>query len=98
VDSVARLLRSFTAVAEVGTVSAAAQTFSYSQPAVSVHIQLLEKRLGVELFIRHGRRLLLTECGLRINSAARQYLAGLAQLENEFLADCFSPGSDAASA
>ena len=72
-------LRAFLAVAEHGTVSAAAQHLHISQPAVSVSIKQLEDRLGRPLFTRrrsHG--LSLTPFGLAKLPQARALAAGLA--------------------
>ncbi|MEQ8514754.1 MAG: LysR family transcriptional regulator [Chromatocurvus sp.] len=56
-------LRAFRAIAETGSFSAAATRLHLSQPAVSKRIALLEDHLGVPLFDRVGRRVLLTEAG-----------------------------------
>lgn len=44
------------AVVKTGTMSAAARQLSTSQPAVSQLVGMLEKRLGVSLFLREGNR------------------------------------------
>jgi DNA-binding transcriptional LysR family regulator len=51
------------AVAELGSFSAAAQRLNLTQPAVSVQIRQLERRLGVRLFERVGRRVEPTVAG-----------------------------------
>ncbi|TCO75665.1 LysR family transcriptional regulator [Chromatocurvus halotolerans] len=56
-------LRAFRAIAETGSFSAAAMRLHLSQPAISKRIALLEAHLGVTLFDRVGRRVLLTEAG-----------------------------------
>ena len=56
-------LRAFRAIAETGSFSLAASRLHLSQPAVSKRIALLEAQLGVALFDRLGRRVLLTEAG-----------------------------------
>lgn len=56
-------LRAFRAIAETGSFSQAASRLHLSQPAVSKRIALLEAQLGVALFDRMGRRVLLTEAG-----------------------------------
>ncbi len=48
-------LRSFIAVAELGTASRAAADAELSQPAVSRHIGKLEETVGLTLFDRCGR-------------------------------------------
>lgn len=56
-------LRAFRAIAETGSFSAAAMRLHLSQPAISKRMALLEAHLGVALFDRVGRRVLLTEAG-----------------------------------
>ena len=58
-----RHLRGFLAVAEHGTVTAAAARLHVAQPALSRQLRRLEKDLGVTLFARHGPRLVLTDAG-----------------------------------
>ena len=53
-------LRTFSTVAELGSVSKAALRLRVAQPALSRQIIDLEKELGLKLFDRIGRRLLLT--------------------------------------
>lgn len=60
---VLRELQNFVAVAECLSVSTAAKAVNLSQPALSRQIQALEKRLGVKLFERIGKRLMLTAEG-----------------------------------
>lgn len=57
------LLRSFWHVAQAGSVSRAAQTAFISQPALSKAVRELESQLGVALFEREARGVLLTEAG-----------------------------------
>jgi DNA-binding transcriptional LysR family regulator len=56
-------LRTFQAVAELGSLSKAADRLRAAQPALSRHIKLLEHELRVELFVRNGRGMLLTSAG-----------------------------------
>jgi DNA-binding transcriptional LysR family regulator len=58
-----RHVRTFVTVAELGTVSAAAERLHIAQPALSRQIALLEEELGLKLFDRLGRRLVLTSGG-----------------------------------
>lgn len=56
-------LRAFEATVRAGSMSGAARALGITQPTVSAHIASLERRYGVELFHRRGRRVDLTEFG-----------------------------------
>lgn len=56
-------LQAFEATARLGSVSRAAAELSLTQSAVSRQLQALEGQLGVQLFLRSKKRLLLTEAG-----------------------------------
>ena len=56
-------LRSFEAVARLGSVTQAAHELSVTHSAVSQHIKQLEALVGVSLFVRHGRGVRITEEG-----------------------------------
>ncbi len=58
-------LKYFVAAASTLNFSKVAEEFFISQPAVSYQITVLEKELGVELFLRKGKQLSLTEEGIR---------------------------------
>lgn len=53
----------FWMVAKEGSIADAAKRLRLSQPTISTQIRTLEDALGVELFDRSGRRLVLTETG-----------------------------------
>jgi len=57
------LLRQFLAVAKSGSISAGALALAISQPAVSKAIHRLEQDLGVALFARRARGVVLTRFG-----------------------------------
>lgn len=59
----AGLLRDFLAVARAGSLSAAAQALSVSQPALTKSIRRLEQHYGVPLFERRARGMALTPFG-----------------------------------
>ncbi len=76
-------LRTFQAVVDQGSYQKAADGLGYTQSTVTVHIQQLEEELGVPLFERTGRRMVLTQVGERALAQARELLAAadrLAQL------------------
>ena len=67
-------LRSFVAVAKHGKLATAADRLHTSQPSVSAHIKALEQELGLPLFIRTSRGMLLTEEGEKLLEKARYTL------------------------
>lgn len=70
-----RHARTFVTVAELGTVSKAAQQLQIAQPALSRQIADLEQELGLKLFDRVGRRLLLTGEGEQLLGDCRALLS-----------------------
>lgn len=69
-----RHIRTFVTVAELGTVSKAATHLHVAQPALSRQIAMLERDLGVQLFDRVGRRLMLTSDGEQMLAECRGLL------------------------
>lgn len=69
-----RQLRAFTAIAETGTFTAAAERVHVTQAAISMQIRQLERETGVRLFVRAPRRVLLTEAGEKLLERARVIL------------------------
>jgi DNA-binding transcriptional LysR family regulator len=67
----------FVAIAETGSVHSAAKRLNVSQAALSRRLQRLEKALRVPLFLRQGRRVVLSEAGTRLLPDARAHLDGL---------------------
>ncbi len=74
-------LRVFHAVAEAGSLTHAGETLNLSQSAVSRQISALEENLGVPLFHRHARGLMLTEQGEQLYQTAKEIFAKLAMAE-----------------
>lgn len=63
-------------------VSTAAEVLHTSQPGVSKQIRLLEQELGVEIFERHGKRVIgITEPGRAVISIAERILSEAANLK-----------------
>lgn len=56
-------LKYFYTVAEFQHMTKAAEYIKIAQPALSQAIKALESELGVELFAKNGRNIVLTECG-----------------------------------
>ena len=67
-------LRTFQAVVDQGSYQRAAERLGYTQSTITVQIQQLEEELGVPLFERVGRRMVLTEAGERALPQARELL------------------------
>jgi DNA-binding transcriptional LysR family regulator len=65
-------LRTFLDVIELGSFSAAADRLSLTQPAVSLQIRQLEKRLGVRLIERIGRKAQPTGAGAELAAYASE--------------------------
>ena len=75
-----RSLEIFLAVAESGNITRAAEMLGCSQPHVTRTVQDLEAELGVALLERAGRRIILSEAGLALESEARHMLQAFAGL------------------
>ena len=67
-------LEAFIAVAEEGTVSAAARRLHISQPALSQTVTALERQLGVQLLVRSSTGVRTTEAGITLLAEARAIL------------------------
>ncbi|MCP1837911.1 DNA-binding transcriptional LysR family regulator [Bradyrhizobium sp. USDA 4524] len=73
----------FLTVAELGTVSKAALRLRVAQPALSRQIIGLERELGLQLFDRVGRRLLLTGEGEQLIAGCRLLLNSVNSLKEQ---------------
>ncbi len=82
-----RQLAAFCVVVERRSFSQAAQRLGLTQPAVSLQVRALEKRLGRTLLDRSGRRVEPTEAGWRLYRSAQRLLALEDQLLEEVSAD-----------
>lgn len=71
------------AIAEHGSITAAAAALGYSQPALSQHLRRAERRLGVPLLLRVGRGVELTEPGRVVARHSSAVLAALAAAQDE---------------
>jgi len=78
-----RQLAAFCAVVERKSFSQAAERLGVTQPAVSLQVRSLEKRLGRKLLDRSGRRVEPTEAGLALYRGAQRMLALEGQLIEE---------------
>ncbi len=82
-----RQLAAFCAVVERRSFSQAAERLGVTQPAVSLQVRALEKRLGTQLLDRSGRRVEPTEAGLRLFRNAQRLLQLEEQMLDEISAD-----------
>lgn len=82
-----RQLAAFCAVVERASFSQAAEQLGVTQPAVSLQIRSLEKRLGLQLLDRSGRRVEPTDAGRRLYRSAVRLLAQEEQLLAELGAE-----------
>lgn len=75
-------LRIIRALAEHGTLTAAANALFVTQPALSHQMRYLEQKMEVSLWERQGRKLRLTQAGELLLRVAQQVLPVLEQTEN----------------
>ena len=75
-------LRSFIAIADLGSFTAAADQVGRTQSAISMQMRKLEEQVGRTLFTKEGRRSVLTSDGERLLGYARQ----MVRLSEETLA------------
>ena len=68
-------LRTFVAIAEVGSFTRAAASVHKTQSAVSMQMRRLEERVGRPIFYRDGRQSRLTDDGVRLLDFARRIYA-----------------------
>src|SRR3954452_11248720 len=85
-----RQLAAFCTVVERRSFSQAAERLRVTQPAVSLQVRALEKRLGTQLLDRSGRRVEPPEAGMRLYAGAQKLLA----LEEQVLSEVALEGSD----
>ena len=77
-------LRYVTVVAETGTISGAAKALFISQPSLTAAIQELEKELGITIFLRTNRGVVLSREGDEFLGYARQVLMQTQLLEERY--------------
>jgi DNA-binding transcriptional LysR family regulator len=82
-----RQLRAFCEVVERKSFSQAAERLGVTQPAVSLQVRSLEKRLGTQLLDRSGRRVEPTESGAKLYRSAQRLLALEDEIEGELAGD-----------
>lgn len=78
-----RHLRYFTAVADMGSFTRAAQALRIAQPPLSNQIRDLETEIGTPLLVRHARGISLTPAGNSFLKEARDILARADRLKQQ---------------
>ncbi len=86
-----RRLRYFVKVAELGSLTRAAEALHVAQPALSQHMRSLEEDLGVKLLVRGSRGVALTEAGQRMLVEALAMLSGVKSLVERVRGDSREP-------
>jgi LysR family transcriptional regulator, nitrogen assimilation regulatory protein len=76
-----RTLRYFVAVADAGSLTAAASAIPLAQPALTRQMRELEAELGVDLLQRLPRGVRLTQAGLSVYESAQRMLGEAARLK-----------------
>ena len=82
-----RLLRNFSVIVELSSITAAAERLGIAQPALSRQVKILEQNFGVPLLYRHGRGVTPTEEGSRLVSRAKLILEDMKNLQTEVKGD-----------
>src|SRR5260370_42243424 len=77
-DFTVHQLTVFRTVAHHLSYTKAAEVLYLSQPAVSQQVRTLEQILGLSLFVRSGRGILLTPAGEKLRQHTERLLASLA--------------------
>ena len=70
-DAVDRSLRYFLCIAQLGSLSRAAEVLDQGQSSLSKQLRMLEDNVGQALFVRTGRGVLLTDAGEKLYAALR---------------------------
>ncbi|WP_395104473.1 LysR family transcriptional regulator [Actinomadura sp. SCN-SB] len=89
-----RQLRYVVATADHGTMTSAAQALYVAQPALSRAVRELERELGVELFARSGRGVVLTAVGEQVVRQARVALEAVDAIEGLSVARANGRGAE----
>ena len=72
-------------IANYGNLTKAADALFLSQPALSIHLKQLENSLGLQLFERKGRKMILTYAGEEFVKSAREITMKCFELEDRMI-------------
>ncbi len=77
-----RQLKVFLEVAQHKSFTQAAKTLHLTQPAVSMQIKQLEDVVGIELLVKHGRKIALSDAGQEMLHLSRNVLQQIEETEH----------------
>ncbi len=80
-----RVLQYFLTIVREGSINRAAQVLHVTQPTLSRQIARMEEELGVKLFSREGKRMILTGEGLLLQRRAEEILTLVGRTQEELL-------------
>lgn len=86
-----RLLVRFAKVAELGSVTKAAEMLGMTQPALSRDLAILEHEMGAKLFARQARGIGLTEAGKIFQERAISLIRSLDELKQDVVSGSTGP-------
>lgn len=75
-------IRAFHLVAQEGSVRRAADVLNVSQPTVSQHLKALEERYGVQLFLKRGRGIALSEAGGELFTVTKRLMESVSEVND----------------
>lgn len=78
-----RHIKTFHAVVQTGSYSAAARSLGYTQPAITQQMKALERSVGTPLFTRVGRGVRLTEAGEALSRHADSILGSISAAQRQ---------------
>jgi DNA-binding transcriptional LysR family regulator len=76
-------LKTLMCIADLGSISKAADQLRIAQPALSRQIRMLEAELGVQLFDRHGRGMVITSAGMEVLSRATRIMSEIDSIQGD---------------
>ena len=80
-----RVLRYFLTVAREESITRAAQVLHITQPTLSRQLSQLEESMGVKLYLRGTRRIVLTNEGMLLRRRAEEILELVDKTERELM-------------
>lgn len=87
-----RNIETFILAAELNSFTRAAERLDYAQSTVTAQIKALEQELGIELFVRNGKRITLSAAGRDLLRYARQLQAMEKEIRSHFIEAAWPAG------